>query len=105
MNTGLTIRDEKAIYSILAAFPSVSKVLLFGSRAKGNFHPGSDVDLAFMDEEISEADLRAIRSRLDDSDLPYFVDVIHYPSLTFKPLKEHIDRVGVTFYETGVLTN
>lgn len=86
MNTGLTNRDEKAIYSILTAFPSVSKVLLFGSRAKGNFHAGSDIDLAFMDEEISEADLRAIRSRLDDSDLPYLVDVIHYPSSPWKSI-------------------
>jgi len=105
VNSGLTNRDKKIIHSILSAFPSVSKVLLFGSRAKGNFRTGSDVDLAFMDEEISETELRDIRSKLDDSDLPYFVDVIHYPSLTFKPLKEHIDRVGVPFYQAGVLTN
>jgi uncharacterized protein len=99
MDIGLTDRDKQTISSILADFPDVSKVFIFGSRAKGNFRAGSDVDLAIMDDQVSMKDLLRLRSKLEDSDLPYSVDVVHYPSIKSQQLKEHIDRVGQAFYQ------
>ncbi|MBX2901010.1 MAG: nucleotidyltransferase domain-containing protein [Cyclobacteriaceae bacterium] len=99
MSNGLSNRSKSVIDSVLKGFPSVGRVLLFGSRAKGSYYAGSDIDLAIMDEEVSDKELLAIRSELEESDLPYFVDVVHYPSIRYQPLKEHIDRVGVVFYK------
>jgi predicted nucleotidyltransferase len=99
MDIGLTDRDKQTISSILADFPDVSKVFIFGSRAKGNFRAGSDIDLAIMDDQVSMKDLLRLRSKLEDSDLPYSVDVVHYPSIKSQQLKEHIDRVGQAFYQ------
>jgi predicted nucleotidyltransferase len=99
MDIGLTDRDKQTISSILADFPYVSKVFIFGSRAKGNFRAGSDIDLAIMDDQVSMKDLLRLRSKLEDSDLPYSVDVVHYPSIKSQQLKEHIDRVGQAFYQ------
>jgi predicted nucleotidyltransferase len=51
-------------------------VYLHGSRAKGKFHPFSDVDLALEGEgSIDGARLEALRAACDDSALPYIVDV------------------------------
>lgn len=100
MSNGLTIRDQRTIESILAKYEVVKKVYLFGSRAKGSFNSGSDVDLAIMNNGVSHSDLVRIKSDLDESDLPYFVDVILYPLLNHLPLKNHIDRVGKLIYES-----
>ncbi|MBX2917421.1 MAG: nucleotidyltransferase domain-containing protein [Cyclobacteriaceae bacterium] len=99
MDIGLSNRDKQTILSILVDFPSISKVFIFGSRAKGNFGSGSDIDLAIMDEHISMKDLFQLRSKLEDSNLPYFVDIVHYPSIKSQQLKNHINRVGKIFYQ------
>jgi type I restriction enzyme, S subunit len=99
MNTGLTPRDEETIKHILKKHPAITRVYIFGSRAKGNYKKGSDVDLAVLDENISPEDILRIKSEFDESDLPYNVDVIHYPSIKLKELQEHIQRVGKVFYE------
>jgi predicted nucleotidyltransferase len=43
---GLLDRDMEAIAAVLSQEPRVEKAIIFGSRAKGNFRNGSDVDLA-----------------------------------------------------------
>lgn len=100
MNTGLTIRDQNTIQSIFAKYDTVKRVYIFGSRAKGTFTCGSDVDLAIMNTETTEGDLIRIKSDFDESDLPYFVDVVSYSQVSHLPLKNHIDRVGELFYES-----
>ncbi len=102
MDTGLTERDRQTIYSILANYPAVQSVTIFGSRVKGTFKPGSDIDLAIMNDEPTKLDLIRLKSEFDDSDLPYVVDIVKYPSIKLKELKMHIDRVGIPFYERPV---
>lgn len=88
------------IRDIVSAFPQVEKVLLFGSRAKGCADKGSDVDLAVVGESVSKNEIFRLHEMLsEESCLPYFFDVIDYASLEEGPLKEHIDRVGLTLYE------
>ncbi|MEA1921250.1 MAG: nucleotidyltransferase domain-containing protein [Pseudomonadota bacterium] len=95
---GLTERDMLTIHGIMRESPAIKIVLIFGSRAKGNFKPGSDVDLAIMDAEIKDAELAKLINHFSESSLPYFVDLVCYSSLTDTALKKHIDRVGVLFY-------
>jgi uncharacterized protein len=97
---GLSERDIHTITAILQKYPDVGQVCLFGSRAKGTFHAGSDIDLAIMDAEIEEDTIRKLKEDFEESSLPYFVDIVHFPSLTHAELKEHILRVGVSFYTT-----
>lgn len=95
---GLTQRDMKTIESIFQFYPSITEVKIFGSRAKGNFKPGSDIDLAIMNNEFDENRLASLLGKFEESSLPYFTEVVHYPSLKHQPLKEHIDLVGKTIY-------
>ncbi|UWZ79796.1 nucleotidyltransferase domain-containing protein [Geoalkalibacter halelectricus] len=81
--------------------PKLSRFALIRCRAKGTFAAGSDIDLAIMDRLKSEDVIRRIKSALDDSTLPYFVDLVGYHFLQDAAFKEHIDRVGVDLFCRG----
>lgn len=98
-NFGLSNRDMASIFTILRNYSEVRTVLIFGSRAKGSFKSGSDIDLAIMDENVSEETLIRIQSSFKESSLPYFVDILNFQALQHTDLKDHITRVGVPFYE------
>jgi predicted nucleotidyltransferase len=99
MNYGLSEEVLEKIRGVFARFPEVAKAVLYGSRAKGNFKPGSDIDLTLEGDALS-ADLRAvIASALDDLMLPYTIDLSLRSSISDADLKEHVDRVGTVLYE------
>jgi len=95
---GLTKRDTECLYSILSKYPAIELVYVFGSRAKGNFKPGSDIDLAIMNAGITDETIRSLKVDFEESALPYIVDIINYPHLKNQALKEHIDRIGIQLY-------
>ena len=97
---GITEKSYNYIVSYLKTNPNIEKVILFGSRAKGNYKRGSDIDLAIKGKESSPELAIDIESFINEEiPVPYTVDVVDYNSLKKKELKEHIDRVGVLFYQ------
>ena len=52
MNHGLTSGTVDRIRSVLARFPQVEKAVLYGSRAKGNYKRGSDIDLTLYSAPV-----------------------------------------------------
>lgn len=96
---GLKERDIGTLIDIFSRFPSVQLVHIFGSRAKGTQKPGSDIDLAIMNDGVSDTTILKIKSELEDSSLPYFVDLVNFPKLKHPEFIDHIDRVGKSFYE------
>ena len=99
MKYGLTETTIENICAVFARFPEIEKAVLYGSRAKGNFKTGSDIDLTLYGEALT-SDLRStIASALDDLLLPYTIDLSVFNELNHANLREHIERVGVLFYE------
>ena len=97
---GLLESELAEIVRIIAARASVRKACIFGSRAKGNHRPGSDVDIALMGEAVRHSDVLEIGYELnEDGCLPYQFDILDYNTLDNDALREHIDRVGKTIYE------
>jgi len=96
---GLTQRDINTLTGILRKYSTVADVVVFGSRAKGTFKPGSDIDLAVMNNGVSDAEILNIKNDLEESSLPYFVDVLNYPNIKTADLINHIKRVGITLYK------
>lgn len=97
MKHGLKAETVAQIQNVLAAFPSVEKAVLYGSRAKGNFKPGSDIDLALYGSGLNLQTLHRIEGALDDLLLPYYVDLVIFERIRNDELREHITRVGTAF--------
>jgi predicted nucleotidyltransferase len=105
VNYGLTDRDFAQILAALRQFPQIEESLIFGSRAKGNYKPGSDVDLAVKGKNITYRDVIRLSTRLnEDLPLPYFFDVVHYEALDNPALIAHIDRVGKIIYAASKMS-
>ncbi|WP_195670214.1 nucleotidyltransferase family protein [Bacteroides intestinalis] len=96
---GISATNGKRITDILSQYAEVQESILFGSRAKGNFKPGSDIDLA-VKGPVSKDTLSALLTAFEESLLPYFVDVVIYEHITNEALREHIDRVGISIYKS-----
>lgn len=93
---GLSKEILAAIQACLRQYPDIAWAKIYGSRAKGDYERGSDIDLAYSGPADRSADLL---DALDNLSTPYLFDVTHYESLKHEGLKAHIDRVGVVFYE------
>ncbi len=99
MKFGLSKRDEDYLIAALSKFPEIEKAVIFGSRAMGNYKPGSDVDLAVYGENITHTTvLRLLALLNEDLPLPYFFDVAHYEKIKNEKLKQHIDEEGKEFF-------
>lgn len=95
-NYGINSDDLEKIVRLLSKNGKVKELILFGSRAKGNYKKGSDIDLAIIGNDFSYNELVEMRLELDDLMLPYTIDIIDINKITNKELLEHISRVGKT---------
>jgi predicted nucleotidyltransferase len=96
---GLKPSTIEKIRSVFSGHPEVEQVILYGSRAKGNYRPGSDIDLAIRGETVTLSQLMKIEGELDDLLLPYKIDLSLHHKIDSPELLEHIGRVGNVFYE------
>lgn len=88
--------------TILAVFKKeklIEQAIIFGSRAKGNYKNGSDVDIALKGNNLSDNIAAHIASLLnEDTLMPYKFDVLNYHTIINKDLQDHINRVGKIIY-------
>lgn len=95
---GLSSQTVEKITRTFLTFPEIEKAVLYGSRAKGTYKTGSDIDLILYGKNLTEGIRDSIASTLDDLLLPYTIDLSISHSLTKGALLDHIQRVGITFY-------
>ena len=97
---GLRPSDLEEIISNLESFPQIEEAKVFGSRAKGNYREGSDVDIALIGTQLNFDVVAKVHALLEEqSKMPYLFDVIDYTHLSHKDLREHIERAGIVFYK------
>lgn len=96
---GLESQQIDLINQVFAQYPQIEQVILFGSRAKGSYKPGSDIDLTIIDQNLSFSDLLHIQTQLDDLLLPYKFDLSLKRNISNPDLLEHIERVEIVFYK------
>jgi predicted nucleotidyltransferase len=98
-NSGLTKEEVADIEAVFSKYPQIEKVMIYGSRAKGNFKPASDIDLTLIGENIDLSLQTNIEFDLDDLMLPYKFDISIYSKITNPEFLDHINRVGKEFYK------
>lgn len=100
MKYGLQQSTVQKISGVLSHYPQVEKAILYGSRAKGNYKNGSDIDLTLRgNPDLTLNILYKIMDELDDLLLPYTIDLSIYDTISDPDVIRHIQRVGVTFYD------
>ena len=72
------------------------KIVLFGSRARGDYKETSDIDLAVLNE-ISREEQYKIMNEIDLLEIIYKIDIVFVDSNTKLELVESIKRDGVEF--------
>ena len=93
---GLSEEEIDILKKSFASFPQLEKAVLYGSRAMGNYKRGSDIDLVLYGDDLKDA-LFYIYDDLDEQ-LPYFIDITSYDTITNEKLKQHISKVGKVIY-------
>jgi predicted nucleotidyltransferase len=91
------------ICAVFARYPQVEKAVLYGSRAKGSYKNGSDIDLTLHGaDDLTLRVLYRIMEEIDDLLLPYTIDLSIFRHINDPDMVEHIERVGIIFYEKRV---
>lgn len=97
---GLSDSELQTLRDVFSRFSDISEVILFGSRARGTHRPSSDVDLAIKGKNLNIDTLAKLRYILEEeTNLPYFFDIVIYDRVENEALKREIDEGGKIVYE------
>lgn len=86
------------IKKTISKYEEIDRVLLFGSRARGNYKKTSDIDIAIFAPTISSCRLNLLRDSLDELDIIYKIDVVNFYTISKEALKLNIINDGVEIY-------
>ncbi len=98
MKFGLSENVICEINSVIEKYPQIEKALIYGSRAKGNFRNGSDIDLTIFGKDIDHDLLLKLLAELEKLLLPYYLDINIYHKISNIDLLQHIRNFGKEFY-------
>lgn len=100
MKFGVSEKTLILIMSSLKRFHEIESAIIFGSRAMGNFKPGSDIDLAIKGSNITSDTVQQLQVFLNENaPSPYLFDIVHYENISENALIEHIDRFGQVIFQ------
>ncbi len=100
---GLKDKTVRQLKSIFNDQQDIEKVVLYGSRAKGNFREGSDIDLTVFGKNLSLKTIYNVEEKIEELLLAYHIDLSIYDQIDNPDLIEHIERVGQIFYERKII--
>lgn len=95
MQWGISDTIIDRLREVFAKYPEVERVVIFGSRARGDNKCNSDIDIAiFAEGGISGA----LYADIDEAVGIYKVDVVDISVLNNNRLRKNIDGQGVEMY-------
>ena len=95
---GLTNNELNKLHGVFSRYENIEKVVLYGSRAKGNHKPFSDVDITLLGCRLTHNQINQLSIDIDDLLLPYQFDISIFHAITNSDLVDHIQRVGKIIY-------
>jgi len=101
MKFGLSKTVIEELQKVFRRHANIEKVLIFGSKSKGNYRADSDIDLAVIGKDLDYKQLLDIICEIEDLGLLYSVDLLDYQKKKGTPIGDYIDREGQIFYEAA----
>ena len=89
---------QQELIHIASAFPEVRKLILFGSRARGDADQRSDMDIAIETDGMGTRQWLELADRLENMDTLLRIDIVRLEEAS-EPLRENIFREGQVLYE------
>ncbi len=99
MEIGIKRESILLLNSIFEKYSFIDKVVVYGSRAKGNYSERSDIDFVVYGNPKDRFELNEVKNEIEDSILPYNIDIQMITDIKIPMLLNHINRIGKTFYE------
>jgi predicted nucleotidyltransferase len=99
MTFGLKQKHIDSINRVFEQYPQIQSVIIYGSRAKGNYKNGSDIDLTLVGTDIDLTLQFKIENLIDDLLLPYTIDLSILSQIANPDMVDHINRIGQIFYQ------
>jgi predicted nucleotidyltransferase len=96
---GLTDEVIERLTKIFQSTDVLDEVIIFGSRAKGNYKAGSDIDLAVKGKNVSIETILKLLGQIESLGLLYKIDLKNYNSITDPGVLDHITRMGKIFWK------
>lgn len=101
LNEKLGLKEEllKGLIDIFKKYNNIEKVVIFGSRATGDYKYNSDIDICIFGEEVTQRDITMIKYEIDEIYTPISIDVVVFKSLSKTELIDNILKDGVVIYD------
>ena len=93
--TGLSERVTDLLRAELSRFPEVRVAYLYGSRARGDYKPQSDIDIAIDAPSMTQQNFAQLWSAIDALPIAYPLDCIWLQALPESSLKAQVERDGL----------
>ena len=91
-HTGLSNRITDLLRAEVRRFPEVRAVYLYGSRARGDYSPQSDIDIAIDAPGLTQQNFAQLWSAIDALPIAFPLDCVWLQALPESPLKAQIER-------------
>lgn len=95
---GLSENTIKKLRDTFACVSSVEEVIVYGSRARGDYRACSDIDITLRGNSITSSDLTKLYFLIDDLLLPYTIDLSVFSEIRNEKLIENIEKEGVQLF-------
>ena len=95
---GLSEKNIQQLIAVVSSIPEIEEVIVYGSRARGDNKPNSDVDLALKGKVLTLNELAQLEEKIDYLYLPYFFDLCLFSGIKNKALLGNIQKEGKVLY-------
>ncbi|MFS2006033.1 nucleotidyltransferase domain-containing protein [Duganella sp. CT11-25] len=98
---GLSAEILNDLREVFSQFADIDRVLIYGSRAHGDFRPGSDIDLAVLAPMMETHEFSKLWMALDDLPIIFRLDVSLHHEVADQQLKHNMLADGITLYQAA----
>lgn len=95
---GLDKETLEQLNHVFSEVKSIDKVILYGSRAMGNYKNGSDIDISLFGNGLTLKTVYALEELIYELYLPYMFDISVFEQINNEALRTHILEKGAVLY-------